>query len=113
MNAVQPFYHMGALPAGLQPILFGLGAFTYAKRNKPTPARLALAEIPRERILLETDAPYLAPAPHRGKRNEPALLRHSALALAGALGVSASELEALADGNARRFFHRMAAPAGG
>ena len=93
---------------------FGFGgAFTYAKRNKPTPARLALADIPRERILLETDAPYLAPAPHRGKRNEPALLRHSALALAGALGVSASELEALADGNARRFFHRMAAPAGG
>ena len=87
---------------------FGFGgAFTYSKKGQVSPAREALAEIPRERLLLETDAPYLAPTPHRGKRNEPALLRHSALALAEALGLEFGELEALTDANARRFFHRM------
>jgi TatD DNase family protein len=83
------------------------GAFTYGKRGAPSPAREALAEIPRERLLLETDAPYLAPIPHRGRRNEPAFLRHTALALAGELGLKFHELEALTDGNARRFFHRL------
>ncbi|HVP37876.1 MAG TPA: TatD family hydrolase [Candidatus Saccharimonadales bacterium] len=87
------------------------GGFTYARAGAPSPAREALAVIPRDRLLLETDAPYLAPVPHRGKRNEPAFLRHSALALAAALGLKFAELEALTDANARRFFHRMAAQA--
>jgi TatD DNase family protein len=64
---------------------------------------------PMERALLETDAPYLAPIPHRGRRNEPAFLRHVALALAGALEMTLQELETLTDANARRFFHRMVA----
>jgi TatD DNase family protein len=83
------------------------GAFTYSRKGAASPAREALAEIPRERLLLETDSPYLAPVPHRGKRNEPAFLRHTALALAGELGLKLHELEALTDTNARRFFHRM------
>ncbi|MBI5836333.1 MAG: TatD family hydrolase [Candidatus Eisenbacteria bacterium] len=86
------------------------GAFTYGRKGADNPARDALAVIPRERLLLETDSPYLPPVPHRGKRNEPAFLRHSALALAGALGMTLPELEALTDANARRFFHRMAGP---
>ena len=87
---------------------FGFGGgFTYGKKGQPSPTREALPDIPRERLLLETDAPYLAPTPHRGKRNEPALLRHSAMALAEALGMPVAELESLTDRNARRFFHRM------
>ncbi len=89
------------------------GAFTYGKRPRPgeaappSPVREALAHILRERLLLETDAPYLAPTPHRGKRNEPALMRHTALALAEALGITLAGLEALTDANTRRFYHRL------
>ncbi len=88
------------------------GTITYGRKNQVSPAREALAVIPRERILLETDSPYLAPIPHRGRRNEPALLRHTAAALAEALGLRVRELEELTDANARKFFHRLPAPAG-
>ena len=89
------------------------GAFTYGRKGKTGPAREALERIPRERLLLESDAPYLAPIPHRGKRNEPSMLRHTAAALAEALGIRVRELEELTDANARQFFHRLPVPAGG
>jgi len=54
--------------------------------------------------MLETDAPYLTPMPHRGKPNEPAYLRHTAEFAAGVFGVSAEELIARSTANARRFF---------
>jgi len=55
--------------------------------------------------LLETDAPYLAPAPHRGKPNEPAYLRHTAEYAAGEVfGVGLDELAAASTAEARRFF---------
>ena len=89
---------------------FGFGgAFTYARKGQPAPMREALLAVPRERLLLETDAPYLAPLPHRGQRNEPAYIRHTALILSKNLGVSAMELEAQCDRNARTFFHRLPA----
>lgn len=88
------------------------GAFTYGRKGKTSPAREALERIPRERFLLESDAPYLAPIPHRGKRNEPSMLRHTAAALAEALGIRVRELEELTDANARRFFHRLPVPDG-
>ena len=56
------------------------------------PLREVARRIPDERLLLETDAPYLAPVPHRGKANEPALLPHTAECLAQLRGESPEEL---------------------
>jgi TatD DNase family protein len=63
-----------------------------------------LREVPRERLLLETDAPYLAPVPHRGKRNEPAHIVHVAEAVAGLLELEATELARVTTENACRFY---------
>ena len=57
-----------------------------------------------ERLMVETDAPYLTPAPHRGKPNEPAYLRHTAEFAAQVLGVSAEALGEVSTSNARAFF---------
>ena len=57
------------------------------------------------RLMIETDAPWLTPAPHRGKPNEPAFLRHTAeFAAKEVLGVSYEELAAVTTANARKFF---------
>jgi len=56
------------------------------------------------RLMLETDAPYLTPAPHRGKPNEPALMRHTAEYAAGMFGVSLDELAEASTKTARAFF---------
>lgn len=61
-------------------------------------------EAPLERILVETDAPYLAPVPHRGERNEPAFVAHTLKALADLRGVSVESLAAATTANARRLF---------
>ena len=60
--------------------------------------------VPLSRIVLETDAPYLAPAPHRGKRNEPALIPHVVERLADIYGVSAEEVAAETTQNALNTF---------
>jgi TatD DNase family protein len=57
-----------------------------------------------DRLMLETDAPYLTPMPHRGKPNEPAFLRHTADFCAEVFGVSRVELAARTTANAKRFF---------
>jgi TatD DNase family protein len=54
--------------------------------------------------MLETDCPYLAPMPWRGRRNEPALTAFTAACLAGELGMDPAELWTAAGDNARRFF---------
>ena len=61
-------------------------------------------QVPNERLLIETDAPYLAPNPYRGKRNEPAYVRHVAECLAEVRSVELSELAATTTANARRCF---------
>jgi len=58
-------------------------------------------QVPLERMLVETDAPYLAPVPHRGKTNEPAFVRHVAEEIASLHGVP---LEAVAEATTRNFF---------
>jgi TatD DNase family protein len=64
----------------------------------------AAAWVPADRILVETDCPYLAPVPMRGKRNEPAYLVHTAELVARLRGVSADDLAASAAANTRRLF---------
>ena len=64
-------------------------------------------DVPLDRVLVETDAPYLAPTPHRGKRNEPAYVVETAAALAAAKGVSVAEIAAATRANTLRFYHKM------
>ena len=66
--------------------------------------REALAVIPRDRLLTETDSPYLAPMPYRGKRNEPAYTVFTVAAMADALEMDAAALWTQCGDNARRFF---------
>jgi len=68
------------------------------------PLREVARELPPDKILLETDCPYLAPVPHRGKRNEPAFVRETAATLAGLKGTTVREVEEATDENFRRFF---------
>ena len=62
------------------------------------------ARVPLERVLVETDCPYLAPVPHRGQRNEPAYVVHTAAVLAQALGVSIDSIAEHTTCNARKLF---------
>ncbi len=77
------------------------GPVTYAKNE---PLRRAVAVAPAERIVLETDSPFLAPDPWRGKRNEPAYLVFTAHAVAALRGEDPAALWRLAAANAERFF---------
>ena len=66
--------------------------------------RAAARRVPADRLLAETDSPYLAPQPVRGRRNEPAYIRHTVVALAEARAVDAGVLERQLDENATRVF---------
>ena len=61
-------------------------------------------DVPLDRLLVETDSPYLAPVPQRGKRNEPAFVDHTAACLAQVRGVTPAELATATTHNARRLF---------
>jgi TatD DNase family protein len=63
-----------------------------------------LAEVPEDRLLVETDSPYLAPVPMRGRRNEPAFVVHVAEAVARRLGASLDDVARRTTENARRFY---------
>lgn len=77
------------------------GVITYKNAD---PVRAALGVQGLDRLMLETDAPYLAPVPHRGQPNEPAYLRHTAEAAAGILGVPPEDVAAHSTALAERFF---------
>ena len=74
------------------------------KGKSADPIREAVRRVPPERLLIETDCPYLAPTPMRGKRNEPAYLVHTAEAVARAAGLELDELARLTVENTRRVF---------
>ena len=65
-------------------------------------------DIPLDRLLVETDAPYLAPVPFRGKRNEPGYVPHTARVLADVHGLSADAMAAQTTSNFRRLFAKAA-----
>jgi TatD DNase family protein len=77
------------------------GMLTF-KRNSEL--REVAGNLPKDRLFVETDAPYLAPTPFRGKRNEPAFVKHTLEVLAECHGVSAEEMAAQTTANACRFF---------
>lgn len=75
------------------------GIVTFAKNVQE-----AVRQIPLEQMLIETDAPYLTPAPFRGKRNEPAYVAHTAAKVAELKGVSVDEVARITTENAVRLF---------
>ncbi|MCF3948831.1 TatD family hydrolase [Acidiphilium sp. AL] len=75
---------------------------------KSTELREIARDIPGDRLLVETDSPYLAPVPYRGKRNEPAHIVHTAKRLAEVKGVSEAVLAELTTANFRRLFAKAA-----
>ncbi len=79
-------------------------------KNSPEIREIA-RNVPRDRLLVETDAPYLAPMPHRGKRNEPSFVTHTAAVLADTIGVSVEEIGTLTTDNVFRLFTKMPRPA--
>ena len=84
------------------------GIVTYKNAQ---PIRDAVRRVPLDRILIETDCPYLAPIPMRGKRNEPAFVVHTAEVVAREAGVSLAALAAATVANTERLL-RLPAPAG-
>ena len=72
--------------------------------------RAIAAEIPLDRLLVETDAPYLAPPPHRGRRNEPSYVVETARILAEAKGLTYEALAAATSDNFFRLFNKVAHP---
>ena len=92
-----------ALELGFYLSMSGIAAFP-----RSAEIREIFAAAPRDRILVETDAPYLAPPPHRGRRNEPAYVAHTARALAPLFGLSLADFAARTTANFDRLFPRAA-----
>jgi len=80
------------------------GILTFPKSEE---LREIAKTVPHDRMIVETDAPYLAPKPFRGKRNEPAYVAHTAQVLAETIGVSTDEIAAITTDNAFRVFSKM------
>ena len=80
-----------ASPRSRWACISGIGGILTFKKSEQL--RATVRELPLERLLLETDAPYLAPEPFRGKRNEPAYVAHVAATLAEVKGVPLAEIE--------------------
>jgi TatD DNase family protein len=94
-----PWLAEQALELGFFISVSGIASF-----KKADALRQTLTRVPLNRLLVETDAPYLAPMPYRGKRNEPAYVRHTAAALAQVKGVSLETLAAASRANFFRLF---------
>lgn len=96
----------GSLDAAQRAIAMGFfigvtGPITYKNADA---RRAMIADLPLERLLIETDSPYLAPAPHRGKRNEPAYVTHIADKIADVQARTIEEVVAVTGDNAARLF---------
>jgi TatD DNase family protein len=85
------------------------GILTFRKSEN---LRAIARTVPHDRLLVETDAPYLAPMPHRGKRNEPAFVANTAAVLAETIGATVDEIARITTDNVFRLFAKMPRPAG-
>ncbi len=83
------------------------GIVTFKKADE---LRAVVANVPLDRLLVETDAPYLAPMPHRGKRNEPAFVKNTATVVAKLKGVDLARLEEVTTANFFRLFTKARPP---
>ena len=88
-----------ALALGLYISISGIVTFKAAEA-----LRTIVRDLPLDRLLVETDSPYLAPIPKRGKTNEPAFVAHTAAKVAELKGTSIAELEAITTDNFFRLF---------
>jgi TatD DNase family protein len=79
---------------------FGIGGTSTYKKNQDG----SIQKIPLEKLVVETDAPFLSPVPHRGKRNEPAFIAHTVEFIAKSLGMTFDETATLTTENAKRLF---------
>jgi TatD DNase family protein len=86
------------------------GILTFPKSEA---LRKTAAALPLERLLVETDAPFLAPQPHRGKRNEPAFVRHTAKVLAQVKNVSEEKIAEITTANFFTLFAKAKLAANG
>jgi TatD DNase family protein len=84
------------------------GILTFKKADE---LRAIVKDIPLDKLLVETDSPYLAPLPHRGKRNEPAFTLHTAECLAELKGIPLQELAKITTDNFYRLFSKPRAEA--
>jgi TatD DNase family protein len=94
-----------ALAMGLYVSLSGIMTFKNSDE-----LRSIARDVPLDRLLVETDAPYLAPVPKRGKRNEPAFVVHTAARLAEVKGVTPEEIARATTENFLRLFDRVPRP---
>ncbi len=97
-----------ALELGLYISISGIVTF-----KKAEALREIVREVPLDRLLVETDAPYLAPAPNRGKRNEPAFVVHTAACVAEIKGIAPAELATATTANFFTLFQKAKAEASG
>jgi len=93
-----------ALSLGFYLSISGIATFRSA-----ADLRAIFAAAPRDRLLVETDSPYLAPPPHRGKRNEPGYVADTARLMAAHLGLDPAEFAAITSANFDRLFAKAAA----
>ena len=89
-------------------LYLGVGGILTFKRSDEL--RDTVRDMPKDRILLETDSPYLAPVPRRGKTNEPAYVAYVAKVLAEVWGTDVAEVEARTTDNFFRLFHKVPRP---
>ena len=94
-----------ALALGFYISISGIVTFRNAEE-----LRAIVRDVPLDRLLVETDAPYLAPVPYRGKRNEPAFVAATAAAVAELKGIEPQQLGALTSANFFRLFGKSSAP---
>jgi TatD DNase family protein len=94
-----------AIALGLYISVSGIATF-----KNSSELRGVLKDVPRDRLLVETDAPFLAPVPHRGKRNEPSYVVHTAAMLAELTGATPEELADATTENFFRLFTKVTRP---
>mgnify|MGYP003664325961 FL=1 len=110
-GAFQPLLHCYTGGSRLAQRGLALGAYVSVSGilsfKSASEVRDVIADVPMERIILETDCPFLAPMPMRGRRNEPAFLVHVAEALAKLKGLDIGEVKRITEANARKLFAKV------